>query len=535
MASTNVDDDIDTRDSLELNSSLAEKDSLACIVCGDVATGRHYGAIACNGCKGFFRRTIRRGYKYTCRFKSECFIDKHNRAVCRFCRYTRCIRAGMRVEQVQNERDVIGKRIRTGSICATNKPHIKRHQSADEGSSKRSSPEITGSPEDVWDCPETLIGALLKSEKTINSLRDSVIKQTGNVEYSIKPEEPSCSSGARTATVNDIFKSLHSQLLLVIEWAKTLPPFLTLSTADQTALLKNFAPQHVVLCVSYRSKEGADFLKLINDSFIPRPSKEEQDKRDNEFYLRDCERVMDQMVAPMRFLSIDDAEFVTLKACVLFNPVAKGLSPLAVTTVLNTRRRIFSALEHYVRTRKHDERTRLGDLTLFVLSPLSSLANSICEDILVSKLSGVARLDVLMEELMLADAEEQNKCASHRGVLAVASAIPGPSDFSVLAQSDKASLSLSDPLSDDFDSLSTFPSTNSQSFSLANFEESLPNSPSSSISPNLLWSTQMMSCQHSPLYIPNGDVIQVETIDKREEALRSAGTRAFASQEAIVT
>ncbi|EPB70802.1 zinc finger, C4 type [Ancylostoma ceylanicum] len=206
---------------------------------------------------GFFRRTIRRGYKYTCRFKSECFIDKReqfdNRAVCRFCRYTRCIRAGMRVEQVQNERDVIGKRVRTASTCTTQtKPYtIKRHQSADECSSKQSSPEITGTAEDIWDCPETLIDALLKSEKTINSLRESVIKQTGNVEYTIKPEEP----------------------------------------------------------VSWPCSQDSTF--------------------------------------------------------------AKGLSPLAVTTVLNTRRRIFSALEHYVRTRKNDEKTRLGDLMLFVLSPLS--------------------------------------------------------------------------------------------------------------------------------------------------------------------
>ncbi|PIO52939.1 hypothetical protein TELCIR_25746, partial [Teladorsagia circumcincta] len=91
---------------------------------------------------------------------------------------------------LQNERDVIGKRVRQSSMSTTTKPHIKRHQSTDEGSSKRSSPEITGSPEDIWDCPETLIEALLKSEKTINSLRDSVIKQTGNVEYTIKPEEP---------------------------------------------------------------------------------------------------------------------------------------------------------------------------------------------------------------------------------------------------------------------------------------------------------------------------------------------------------
>ncbi|VDM75763.1 unnamed protein product [Strongylus vulgaris] len=396
----------------------------------------------------------------------------------------------MRIEQVQNERDVIGKRVRTSSSSTTQtKSQIKRHQSADEGSSKRSSPELGGTFEDAWDCPETLISALLKSEKTINNLRDTVIKQTGNVEYTVNPEEPvqatSC-SGTRTATVNDIFKSLHSQLLLVIEWAKTLPPFLTLSATDQTALLKNFAPQHIVLCVSYRSKEGADFLKLINDT--NRTSKATFHTKEHpnsckfghcfndhpyfsDFYLSDCEKMMDQMVAPMRFLAIDDAEFVTLKACVLFNPVAKGLSPLAVTTVLNTRRRIFSALEHYVRTRKFDEKTRLGDLTCFLLSPLSSLANSICEDILVTKLSGVARLDVLMEELMLADAEEQNKCP--RELLTVDTTLSTVNEFSSLLSSEKTSLTLSEPLSDDFDPLSTstFPSGVTHTFSLSNFEE----------------------------------------------------------------
>ncbi|KAJ1356422.1 hypothetical protein KIN20_014135, partial [Parelaphostrongylus tenuis] len=187
----------------------------------------------------------------------------------------------MRVEQVQNERDVMGKRVRTTSMCTATKPlRIKRHRNGYEGSSMRLSSETAGSPENAWDRPDTVIDALLRAEKTMNNQRDSVLKQTGDFECTINPEEPQPSaSDMRMATLNDIFESLHCQLLLVVEWAKTLPPFLALSSEYQTALLKNFAAEHVVLCVSYRSKEVSDFLKLINNSIIPRPSKNEQHRK----------------------------------------------------------------------------------------------------------------------------------------------------------------------------------------------------------------------------------------------------------------
>ncbi|CAB1322684.1 unnamed protein product [Coregonus sp. 'balchen'] len=53
-----------------------------CVVCGDRASGRHYGAVSCEGCKGFFKRSIRKNLIYTCRGSGECVINKHHRNRC---------------------------------------------------------------------------------------------------------------------------------------------------------------------------------------------------------------------------------------------------------------------------------------------------------------------------------------------------------------------------------------------------------------------------------------------------------------------
>ncbi len=40
---------------------------ILCAICGDRATGKHYGASSCDGCKGFFRRSVRKNHMYSCR------------------------------------------------------------------------------------------------------------------------------------------------------------------------------------------------------------------------------------------------------------------------------------------------------------------------------------------------------------------------------------------------------------------------------------------------------------------------------------
>lgn len=58
--------------------------------------GKHYGAYSCDGCKGFFRRSVRRNHSYTCRQKRQCAVTKDKRNQCRFCRLRKCFRVGMK-------------------------------------------------------------------------------------------------------------------------------------------------------------------------------------------------------------------------------------------------------------------------------------------------------------------------------------------------------------------------------------------------------------------------------------------------------
>ncbi|XP_064487136.1 orphan steroid hormone receptor 2-like isoform X2 [Ornithodoros turicata] len=75
-----------------------------CVVCGDKASGRHYGAVSCEGCKGFFKRSIRKQLGYACRGNRDCEVTKHHRNRCQYCRLQKCLSMGMRADSVQSER-----------------------------------------------------------------------------------------------------------------------------------------------------------------------------------------------------------------------------------------------------------------------------------------------------------------------------------------------------------------------------------------------------------------------------------------------
>lgn len=63
-----------------------------------LSLGRHYGAVSCEGCKGFFKRSVRKNLTYSCRSKQDCVINKHHRNRCQFCRLRKCLKMGMKTE-----------------------------------------------------------------------------------------------------------------------------------------------------------------------------------------------------------------------------------------------------------------------------------------------------------------------------------------------------------------------------------------------------------------------------------------------------
>ncbi|NXI20792.1 VDR protein, partial [Sterrhoptilus dennistouni] len=108
--------------------------SRVCGVCGDRATGFHFNAMTCEGCKGFFRRSMKRKAMFTCPFSGDCHITKDNRRHCQACRLKRCVDIGMMKEfiltdeEVQRKREMILKRKEEEALRESLKPKLSEEQ-----------------------------------------------------------------------------------------------------------------------------------------------------------------------------------------------------------------------------------------------------------------------------------------------------------------------------------------------------------------------------------------------------------------------
>ncbi|XP_077349017.1 hepatocyte nuclear factor 4-gamma isoform X3 [Lithobates pipiens] len=327
-----------------------------CSICGDRATGKHYGASSCDGCKGFFRRSIRKSHVYSCRFSRQCVVDKDKRNQCRYCRLRKCFRAGMKKEAVQNERDRISTR-----------------KSGFEGSNI------------------TSINTLAQAE----ALSRQITAPSTGTSTDINTK--------KIASVTDICESMKQQLLVLVEWAKYIPAFCELPLDDQVALLRAHAGEHLLLGITKRSMMFKDILLLGNSYVIHRNCSEIE-------ISRVANRILDELVQPFQEIQIDDNEYACLKAIVFFDPDAKGLSnPMKIK---NMRYQVQISLEDYINDRQYDSRGRFGEL-LLLLPTLQSITWQMIEQIQFVKLFGMVKIDNLLQEMLLGGSATESSHIHH--------------------------------------------------------------------------------------------------------------------------
>ncbi|XP_075149369.1 hepatocyte nuclear factor 4 isoform X2 [Haematobia irritans] len=338
------------------NSNLNSQTSTVCAICGDRATGKHYGASSCDGCKGFFRRSVRKNHQYTCRFSRNCVVDKDKRNQCRYCRLRKCFKAGMKKEAVQNERDRIS--------C--------RRTSNDDPDPGNGLSVIS------------LVKAELESRQ---SKAGAAMETNANEDLSTK----------QFASINDVCESMKQQLLTLVEWAKHIPAFNELQLDDQVALLRAHAGEHLLLGLSRRSMHLKDVLLLSNNCVI---TKHCPDTRvsPNLDISRIGARIIDELVMALKDVNIDDTELACIKALVFFDPNARGLNEPQRIKAL--RHQILNNLEDYVSDRQYESRGRFGEI-LLILPVLQSITWQMIEQIQFAKIFGVAHIDSLLQEMLL--------------------------------------------------------------------------------------------------------------------------------------
>jgi hypothetical protein len=338
---------------------------LDCVVCGDRATGKHYGAISCDGCKGFFRRSVRKNPAYECRHQNNCTIDKDKRNQCRHCRWKKCIRMGMKKDAVQKERDRLGRQ----------RHHNYPYRIAAIKSIGHLNVDYDDDDEDDFS-----IMALLRAEQTA---KEYIGRQ-------IQLDRHPSNTERVQATLETIGISMNYQLRSLIEWAKDLKGFIELSDNDKIALLRGHTGENLVLGLACRSLKCDDYLLLGNHYVIPRNTSDPG-------LTRAAGRILDEIVKPLKEIQLDEKEYACLKAIVFFDNDNKSLADSI--RVKELRKRIQVNLETYINQQKPLMRGRFGEL-LLLLPPLQNIAR-LMVDLVARYNQDTKQVDDLINEMLL--------------------------------------------------------------------------------------------------------------------------------------
>ncbi|XP_028280612.1 retinoic acid receptor RXR-beta-A-like isoform X3 [Parambassis ranga] len=347
-----------------------------CIICGDRSSGKHYGVYSCEGCKGFFKRTVRKDLSYTCRDNKECLVDKRQRNRCQYCRYQKCLAMGMKREDIRCNR--------TEWVDPT-APNLTVQEERQRNRERDGDLEFTVGVND-----EMPVEKILEAETAVEQKTE--LHSDGGF-----------AGNSPHDAVTNICQTADKQLFALVEWAKRIPHFSELPLDDQVILLRAGWNELLIASFSHRSIPLKDGVLLASE--LQRDSAHsagvgaifDRESVQSAEVGAIFDRVLTELVNKMRDMQMDKTELGCLRAIVLFNPDAKGLSSTSEVELL--REKVYASLESYCKQKYPEQQGRFAKL-LLRLPALRSIGLKCLEHLFFFKLIGDTPIDTFLMEML---------------------------------------------------------------------------------------------------------------------------------------
>ncbi|CAF3026254.1 unnamed protein product [Rotaria socialis] len=345
-----------------------------CKVCNDNSSGKHYGIFACDGCAGFFKRSIRRNRQYVCKNHGigNCPVDKTHRNQCRSCRLTRCLEAGMNKEAVQHERGPRNSTIRRQMALL-----LKESSDLISAYHQQHSFHQRPHPHPV---PATFHHPL--SSSSSSSSTNGIDYSNMSTNSSIIHPTPKYPLDLRTSIIEHQFDAHESAariLFNAINWAKTVPAFVSLSNHDQLSLLEE-GWRDLFILTAAEQQFSLNITDLLNKS-----GKHENLKSDIEYFQ--------DLLIKFKHMEIDSNEFICLKSLVLFKTVLSNCQTMTnpqlqdVHSIAYLQDQAQILLNTYINKQYPSQPYRFGKL-IHLLAGLRSISSLTIEELFFRKTIG---------------------------------------------------------------------------------------------------------------------------------------------------
>ncbi|XP_014281746.1 ecdysone receptor isoform X3 [Halyomorpha halys] len=351
--------------------SAARQQEELCLVCGDRASGYHYNALTCEGCKGFFRRSITKNAVYQCKYGNNCEIDMYMRRKCQECRLKKCLSVGMRPECVVPEYQCAVKRKEKKAQKDKDKPVSTTNGSPESIKVEEPHRVVYKTESDTLGRPVPMNGIKPVSPEQEELIHRLVYFQN---EYEHPSEEDLRRIVSNTPNEDEEqsdqrFRHLTEITILtvqlIVEFAKRLPGFDKLLREDQIALLKACSSEVMMLRMARKYDANTDSILFANNQPYNRESYSLAGMGDViEDLLRFCRHMYN--------MKVDNAEYALLTAIVIFSERPALIEGWKVEKIQEI---YLEALKSYVDNRSRPRSPAIFAKLLSVLTELRTLGN----------------------------------------------------------------------------------------------------------------------------------------------------------------